>query len=140
VDGAIHRAAGPGLLAECRSLRGCPTGEAKITGGYRLKARFVIHAVGPVWRGGDCEELLLTRCYKRALDLTREHGVRTLALPCISTGAFGYPMDAAARVAVRSVATFLGTAALPERVTLCAFTVEATVALKFALNELVFEK
>jgi O-acetyl-ADP-ribose deacetylase len=137
VDGAIHRAAGPELLAECRTLGGCATGDAKITRGYRLRARFVIHAVGPVWYGGtQDEERLLASCYTRSLALAREHGLRTVALPCISTGIFGYPMAAAAHVAAGAVAEFLLTARLPEKVTLCAFSLDATVALKAALNDL----
>jgi O-acetyl-ADP-ribose deacetylase (regulator of RNase III) len=104
VDGAIHRAAGPALLEECRSLGGCETGEAKITGGGRLRARHVIHAVGPVWRGGsDGERELLASCYRRAIELCAAHGCRTAAFPAISTGVYGYPMEQAARVAIESV-------------------------------------
>src|SRR5580658_4750977 len=137
VDGAIHRAAGPELLAECRTLGGCAAGDAKITGGYLLKARFVIHTVGPVWRGGaKGEEGLLASCYERSLAVAREYGIRTIALPCISTGAYGYPMDAAARVAIRSIARSLDGAELPQRVTLCSFSSDATGALHTALNEM----
>jgi len=108
VDGAIHRAAGPELLAECRRLGGCPTGEARITGAGRLQARYVIHAVGPVWRGGGHgEALLLAGCYRCAVELAAQHGCRTIALPAISTGIFGYPLDAAAAVALASVAEAL---------------------------------
>lgn len=108
VDGAIHRAAGPELLAECRTLGGCPTGEARITRGYRLPARFVIHAVGPVWRGGGHgEDELLASCYRQSLDLAVRHGVRTIAFPSISTGAYGFPMERAAGIAVREVRAFL---------------------------------
>jgi O-acetyl-ADP-ribose deacetylase len=104
VDGAIHRAAGPELLAECRGLGGCPTGEARITKGYRLPARFVIHTVGPVWAGGTSgEPELLRRCYSSAMQLAAEHGVRSIAFPAISTGAYGYPMESAARIAVTAV-------------------------------------
>jgi O-acetyl-ADP-ribose deacetylase (regulator of RNase III) len=104
VDGAIHRAAGPELLTACRALGGCPTGEARLTGGYRLPSRHVIHAVGPVWCGGDeGEEALLAGCYRSALALAEEHGLRSVAFPSISTGAYGYPIERAASVAVRTV-------------------------------------
>ncbi len=101
VDGAIHLAAGPGLLAECRALGGCPTGSARITGGHDLPAGHVIHAVGPVWRGGGHgEDELLAGCYRAALALAEQHGVSTIAFPAISTGVYGYPSEAAARVAI----------------------------------------
>ena len=106
VDGAIHRAAGPGLLAECRTLGGCETGEAKITHGYNLPARWVIHTVGPVWQGGGRgEDELLASCYRNSLTLAVERGIRTIAFPAISTGAYGFPMGRAARIAVREVAS-----------------------------------
>jgi O-acetyl-ADP-ribose deacetylase (regulator of RNase III) len=105
VDGAIHCAAGPGLLEECRRIGGCPTGEARITSGHALPARFVIHTVGPVWRGGGAgEPALLAACYRNSLRLAAEHGVRTIAFPAISTGIYGYPAQLAAEVAAEAVA------------------------------------
>lgn len=104
VDGAIHRAAGPGLLAECRTLGGCPTGEARITKGYNLPARHVIHTVGPVWKGGDAgEEALLASAYRNSLALARAHGLQTIAFPAISTGIYGFPPERAARIAVDTI-------------------------------------
>lgn len=122
VDGAIHRAAGPKLLAECRSVGGCPTGQARITKGYGLPARFVIHTVGPVWRGGDAgEEALLRSAYRESLKLALENECRTVAFPAISTGVYGYPKARAAMAAVSAVAAFLRANPLPDRVILCAF-------------------
>ena len=104
VDGAIHRAAGPELLVECAALGGCPTGEARITKGYRLPASYVIHTVGPVWRGGTAgESELLRRCYESSLDLAAARGIRSIAFPSISTGAYGYPIEDGCRIAVRTV-------------------------------------
>lgn len=108
VDGAIHRAAGPGLLEECRALGGCPTGEARITGGHRLPARYVIHTVGPVWHGGGAGEAeLLAACHRAALSLAVERGCRSIAFPAISCGVYGYPMAEAARVALTTVTVCL---------------------------------
>lgn len=123
VDGAIHRAAGPELLAECRELGGCRTGEAKITGGYRLPARFVIHTVGPVWHGGgDGEAELLASCYRESLRLAAEHGAISLAFPCISTGVYGYPFEDAARIAVATVESSLQEFGTISEVIFCCFS------------------
>ncbi|MBX9399749.1 O-acetyl-ADP-ribose deacetylase [Lysobacter sp. BMK333-48F3] len=109
VDGAIHRAAGPDLVAECRLLGGCKTGQAKLTRGYRLPAAYVIHTVGPVWRGGDQgEPELLADCYRNALALAERHGLRRIAFPCISTGIYGYPLQAAARIAIDTARAHAG--------------------------------
>lgn len=118
VDGAIHHAAGPDLLKECMTLGGCDTGDAKITGGYRLPALHVIHTVGPVWHGGGHgEDELLARCYRRSLALAQQHGLRTIAFPAISTGVYGFPRKRAARIAVAEVVAALVQSELPEHVT-----------------------
>jgi O-acetyl-ADP-ribose deacetylase (regulator of RNase III) len=123
VDGAIHRAAGPQLLAACLLLGGCKTGDAKITKGYRLPAKYVIHAVGPVWHGGSKGEPdLLASCYQRSLEVAAEHGVRTMAFPCISTGVYRYPAEQAAEVAVRTVRETLNKLRTSLDVTFCCFS------------------
>ena len=137
VDGAIHRAAGPELLAECRTLRGCPTGEARITGGYRLPARHVIHTVGPVWRGGGAgEDRLLASCYRASLALAAKHGLASIAFPAISTGIYGFPAERAARIAVASVreATKAAPSALKE-VIFCCFDARAAALHEAAIAE-----
>lgn len=123
VDGAIHRAAGPELLAECRTLGGCPTGEVRVTRGHRLPARHVIHAVGPIWRGGGHgEAALLAACYRNALAAATRHGIRSLAFPCISTGAYGYPAGAAAELALATVRDAVGEHRALDEVVFCCFS------------------
>ena len=136
VDGAIHRRAGKELLAECRTLGGCSTGDPKITKGYKLPAKHVIHAVGPVWHGGgNNERALLASCYRKSLELAREHAIRSIAFPGISTGVYRFPQRAAADIAIATIAGELAKHALPERVVLCTFDTLATRIMTEALNE-----
>ena len=123
VDGAIHAAAGPELLAECRTLGGARTGEVKVTKAYRLPAKFIAHAVGPVWQGGDLgEDEALASCYRRALQLAQECGCRSIAFPSISTGAYRFPLERAAKIAANEISAFLKGAPVPLEVTLCCFS------------------
>lgn len=122
VDGAIHRAAGPRLLAECRTIGGCPTGEARLTKGYRLPARYVIHTVGPVYRGRSVDSHLLAACYINCLALALAHGIRTVAFPAISCGVYGYPIVAASHIAVDACTTHLKTHDVPEKVSFTLFS------------------
>jgi len=123
VDGAIHRAAGPDLVAECRLLHGCKTGQAKMTKGYRLLARHIIHTVGPVWQGGEKgEPELLRSCYRRSLDLAAQAGLKSIAFPAISTGIFGYPLQSAARIAVDTAREFASQPTSLERIIFCCFS------------------
>lgn len=141
VDGAIHRAAGPGLAEECRSLPfvrpyvRCPTGEARITGGHALPARFVIHTVGPVWQGGHAGEAsLLASCYRESLRLAHAHGVESIAFPAISCGVFGYPPAKAAPLAVAGIREWLAAHPLPQRVLLCSFDAGMAAFYREALD------
>jgi len=135
VDGAIHAAAGPGLLAECRALGGCRTGDAKVTGGHGLPARHVIHTVGPVWSGGDRDEpALLARCYRRSLELASDLGLSSVAFPCVSTGVYGYPPELACAVAVASVRAFVAGNELPDEIVFCCFSAQALALYQAALE------
>ena len=137
VDGAIHRAAGPELLAECRTLGGCDAGDAKITRGYRLKARYVIHAVGPVYRGGQRGEAeLLASAYRRSLELASENHLASVAFPAISTGIYGYPLEAAARVALRTIINFIQEHDEPALVRMVLFDARALDVHERVLQEL----
>jgi O-acetyl-ADP-ribose deacetylase (regulator of RNase III) len=136
VDGAIHRAAGPELLEECRGLGGCEVGEAKITRGYRLPARWVIHTVGPFWKGGARgEDQLLASCYRKSLQLAAEKGIRTIAFPSISTGAYRFPLERAARIALREAANFLAKEPSIEKVIFVCFGKEAEATYRKAFGE-----
>jgi O-acetyl-ADP-ribose deacetylase len=135
VCGAIHRAAGPELLAECRKLGGCPTGEARITKGYLLPARWVIHAVGPVWQGGRAhEDALLASAYRNSLALAEEHGARTIAFPAISTGIYGYPLERATEIALDTIGEYLDAHWTLERVTLVCFDERTAAVYRRALK------
>ena len=137
VDGAIHRAAGPELLAECETLNGCRTGEAKITNGYKLKAKYVIHTPGPIWRGGKWgEEELLANCYKNCLALAKENGVKTIAFPSISTGVYRFPVDQAAKIAVREILHFMDNDDFIEQVTIVCFDEKTKAHYMDALADL----
>jgi O-acetyl-ADP-ribose deacetylase len=136
VDGAIHRAAGPDLLRECRTLGGCPTGEARITKGYRLPARYVIHAVGPRYRDGrHGEPALLAGCYRNSLDLAVAHGLTTIAFPAISCGIYGYPIPAAARIAVDTVSAFLAADQTLRQVIFACFGADVLAAFQAAHDD-----
>ncbi|MFO1109967.1 MAG: O-acetyl-ADP-ribose deacetylase [Bradyrhizobium sp.] len=137
VDGAIHRAAGPELVAECRMLHGCKTGEAKITKGYRLKAKHVIHTVGPVWNGGSLgEEGLLASCYRRAIEVCQRHNLASVAFPAISTGIYRFPADRAATIAVKTVTDTLSNAPAVTRVIFCCFSRDSGLLHEQALTAL----
>ena len=136
VDGAIHRAAGPELLAECRTLHGCETGKAKITKGYRLPARYVLHTPGPVWHGGaHREDELLASCYRSCLELADENGCRTVDFPSISTGVYGFPVERAAGIAIRTIADFLAEHPAIERVRMVCFDSRTKAVYDRALRE-----
>jgi len=141
VDGAIHRAAGPELLAECKQLRGCRTGESRITAGYRLPAKFVIHTVGPVWRGGSNREPeLLASCYRTSLSLAVEHGIETLAYPAISCGVYGYPYEPAARIAIRETTSFLDQQESIQKIVFACFGDELYRVYERVLREIEIER
>jgi O-acetyl-ADP-ribose deacetylase (regulator of RNase III) len=137
VDGAIHRAAGPELLKECRTLGGCPTGEARLTKGYHLPAKYVIHTVGPIWQGGGHrEDELLAACYRHSLSIALRHQIRTIAFPAISTGVYRFPLERAASIAANEVWVFLGTYPDFDRVIFCCFGAEAAAAYQRAVDAL----
>ncbi len=134
VDGAIHRAAGPGLYLACRKFNGCPTGEARITSGFNLPARYIIHTPGPIWHGGDGNERqLLANSYRNSLRLAEEHGCRSVAFPSISTGVYAFPLDLAAPIALTTIRDFLDTAAVVETVTMVCYDPQTLAAYRQAL-------
>jgi len=136
VDGAIHRAAGPRLLEECRTFHGCATGEARITGGYNLPARYVIHTPGPIWRGGaQGEAALLRNCYQNCLRLAEENGCRTVAFPSISTGVYGYPLPEAARIAITEIRDFLKQSSAVSQVIVACFDEKTLAVYRCAIEE-----
>lgn len=136
VDGAIHRAAGPQLLEECRGLNGCQTGEAKITGGYGLPARYVIHTVGPVYQGTEEDASLLAGCYRNSLELAVDNGVKSIAFPAISCGVYGYPIEEATEIALRTTCGFLKENSSPTRVIFALFSAEDLVVYQRRLEEM----
>ena len=137
VDGAIHRAAGPELLEECKSLGGCATGEAKMTSGYKLPATYIIHTVGPVWNGGNNnEDNLLANCYRNSLQLAIDHSIHSVAFPSISTGVYRFPIERASRIALRVILDFLDSAELPPRVMMCCFSDDDLAVYRNSLLEL----
>lgn len=134
VDGAIHRAAGPGLYLACRKFNGCPTGEARITSGFNLPARYIIHTPGPIWHGGDGNERqLLANSYRNSLRLAEEHGCRSVAFPSISTGVYAFPLELAASIALTTIRDFLDTAAVVETVTMVCYDPQTLAAYRQAL-------
>ena len=137
VDGAIHRAAGPGLLEECRGIGGCPTGQARMTKGYRLPARYVIHTVGPVYQGGECgEPELLAACYRNCLILAEDNGIGSIAFPSISAGVYGYPLREAARIALQVVKDFPESGNVLKRIIYCCFPAENTEIYRQVFTEM----
>jgi O-acetyl-ADP-ribose deacetylase (regulator of RNase III) len=136
VDGAVHKAAGPDLLAECKTLNGCETGQSKITGGYGLKVKYIIHTVGPVWYGGLRDEtILLASCYQTSLALAKEKRIKTIAFPCISTGVYRFPKDLAALIAVNETRRFLSKNSIPERVIFVAYDEDNYITYRKLLDK-----